>query len=137
MRAVQLAATGTAGQGAWSVPRVFWIVLPRSQARDLFLLAGAPDNPFDPVPDGPAPSMVVPDGEVDVAVDGTAFLAAKAAALRAHLTQVEVVEPYFALSNRIRQPIAAVEYFRLVDGVPLPVRARYVDDLFADLPARP
>lgn len=133
MRAVELAATGTAVRSTWSVPRVFWVVLPRSQARRL----RAPDNPFDPVPDGPAPSMVVPDDEVDVAVDGTAFLAAKTAALRAHLTQVQVREPYFALSNRIGQPITGVEYFRLAGGVPLPPRAGYAADLFADLPARP
>ncbi len=125
---------------AWQVPRTYWVVLPLGVARQRDReLAAAPDNPFAPVPEGPRPSMVTPDEQVDVAVDGAAFLAAKAAALRSHATQVEVVEPYFALSNGIGQPIGAVEYFRLVGGVPLPAAppgVRYVGDLFAGLPAR-
>ncbi len=111
MRAVQLAAR------EWRVPRLFWIVVPESVfARRLAQLArerAAGDNPFAAVPDGPAPSMVVPDDAVDVTVDASAFETAKAAALRAHATQVEVAGPYFCLSNRIGHAISGVEYFHL------------------------
>jgi N-acetyl-1-D-myo-inositol-2-amino-2-deoxy-alpha-D-glucopyranoside deacetylase len=58
--------------------------------------------------------MVVPDDAVDVVLDGSAFVAAKTAALRAHATQIEVEGHYFALSNRIGQVISGVEYYHLV-----------------------
>ncbi len=115
MRAVELAATaGDGGALGWRVPRVYWVVLPRSVARDLLAALEDADHPFEPVPQGPTPSMVVPDEQVDVVVDAGEFVAAKAAALRAHATQVAVAEPYFALSNRIGQRVSGVEYFHLV-----------------------
>ena len=36
--------------------------------------------------------------------------------MRAHATQVEVAEPWFALSNELAQPLFAVEYYELVRG---------------------
>ncbi|MFZ0159722.1 MAG: N-acetyl-1-D-myo-inositol-2-amino-2-deoxy-alpha-D-glucopyranoside deacetylase [Kineosporiaceae bacterium] len=72
--------------------------------------------------------VVDPDDAPTAAVDGTAFLDAKAAALRAHVTQIVVDEPYFALSNEISQLIEPVEYFRRVGGPSGPET-----DLFAGL----
>lgn len=112
MRAVELAA------GAWVVPRTFWVVLPQSLARRraavLEQATARGENPYLPVPPGPTPSMVVPDDQVDVVVDAGAFTAAKAAALAAHATQVEVSGGFYALSNRIGQVVSGSEYFHLV-----------------------
>ncbi len=70
------------------------------------------------------------DGEVAVTVDVTAFAAARAHALAAHDTQVELFGGGFALSNRIAQPVEGVERYKLLLGQALPAGA---DDLFAGL----
>jgi N-acetyl-1-D-myo-inositol-2-amino-2-deoxy-alpha-D-glucopyranoside deacetylase len=49
-------------------------------------------------------------------VDGTDYLAAKFAAMRAHATQIAVSEPYFALSDNIRQEASGVECYTLLAG---------------------
>ncbi len=92
MRAVELST--------WPVPKVYWIAVPRSVAGDAI----------------GSTSVVLDDDLVTSAVDGTAVLDRKVAAMRAHATQIEVAEPDFALSNGIWQPIAVTEYFRLVAG---------------------
>jgi N-acetyl-1-D-myo-inositol-2-amino-2-deoxy-alpha-D-glucopyranoside deacetylase len=97
MRAVELSA--------WAVPKVYWIARPRSAA--VANEAGGSTSAVD-------------DTLVTTAVDGSAYLDRKVAALRAHATQVEVAEPDFALSNGIWQPIGVTEYFRLVSGETTP-----------------
>lgn len=72
---------------------------------------------------------MVDDARVTTAVDGTAHAAAKAAAMRAHATQVEVAEPWFALSNGLAQPLFTTEYYELVRGTAVPGET----DLFAGI----
>ena len=73
-------------------------------------------------PDGPLPSVVVPDADVTTAVDGLEQLPAKIAALRAHATQIALDldggVAALRLSNGVPQPVHAVEHYRLVHGVP-------------------
>jgi N-acetyl-1-D-myo-inositol-2-amino-2-deoxy-alpha-D-glucopyranoside deacetylase len=128
MRAVELAQAegeaeaegGGPGGPAWSVPKVYWVVIPERAARAMLsALLEAGQNPVENLrPDGPLPSMVTADELVTTVVDGTRYLEAKAAALRAHATQIAVDGPFFALSNGIRQPMLALEHYRLVRGVP-------------------
>ena len=47
----------------------------------------------------------VPDEQVTTEIDGTAYLAAKTAAMRAHATQIAVDGDRFALSNGRWQPL--------------------------------
>ncbi|NMM17581.1 MAG: GlcNAc-PI de-N-acetylase [Cellulomonas sp.] len=85
-----------------------------------------------PAPDGPVPSVAVPDGEVGLTVDVRPVLARLAAALFAHATQVkgvtivwsdrdapgapnDVIGSY-ALSNDIVAPVLGVEEYRLAPG---------------------
>jgi N-acetyl-1-D-myo-inositol-2-amino-2-deoxy-alpha-D-glucopyranoside deacetylase len=50
-------------------------------------------------------------------IDATAYLPAKVAAMRAHATQITLLDDgYFALSNNIRQPLGGREYYTLLDG---------------------
>ncbi|MFI7588538.1 PIG-L family deacetylase [Spongisporangium articulatum] len=65
---------------------------------------------------------IVDEARATTSVDGTAFVAAKVAALRAHATQVTVAddEQTFALSNAVPHPLSAVEHYRLVRGTPVP-----------------
>jgi N-acetyl-1-D-myo-inositol-2-amino-2-deoxy-alpha-D-glucopyranoside deacetylase len=116
MRAVELASESGYGDGEpWTVSRVFWTAVPRSVfTAGLRELRNAGLATLDP--GGPPPSMVVPDDDDLTVVEATDQLEAKAAALRAHATQVVVEGGTFALSNGLHQPLTGVEYYRLVSS---------------------
>jgi N-acetyl-1-D-myo-inositol-2-amino-2-deoxy-alpha-D-glucopyranoside deacetylase len=115
MRAVELAA-----DAGWSVPKVYWNRVPRSVAEAAFArlheeLPGLPFTRSAAVTDVPG---VVDDERITTEIDGTAHAAAKAAAMRAHATQIEVAPDgrSFALSNELAQPLFTTEYYELVRG---------------------
>jgi N-acetyl-1-D-myo-inositol-2-amino-2-deoxy-alpha-D-glucopyranoside deacetylase len=58
----------------------------------------------------------VPDEQVTTEIDATAYLDRKAAAMRAHATQISVDGPFFALSNNVGQRLLGHEYYTLLDG---------------------
>ncbi|MEV6946020.1 N-acetyl-1-D-myo-inositol-2-amino-2-deoxy-alpha-D-glucopyranoside deacetylase [Streptomyces sp. NPDC051172] len=116
MRAAELAA-----RAGWEIPKVYWNRVPRSVAESAFArlaedLSGLPSAPFSKVAVIEDVPGVVPDDRITAEIDGTAYAAAKAAAMRAHATQIEVAEPYFALSNEQAQPLFTTEYYELVRG---------------------
>ena len=113
MRAAELAA-----DAGWRIPKVYWNRVPRTVAETAFArlsgaLLGLPFAKSAAVDDVPG---VVADDLVTTEIDGTAYAAAKAAAMRAHATQIAVSEPYFALSNELAQPLFTTEYYELVRG---------------------
>ncbi|MEU6255457.1 N-acetyl-1-D-myo-inositol-2-amino-2-deoxy-alpha-D-glucopyranoside deacetylase [Streptomyces sp. NPDC047043] len=116
MRAAELAAAE-----GWEIPKIYWNRVPRSVAEGAFArleadLPGLSAAPFaESAAVGDVPG-VVPDERVTAEIDGTAYAAAKAAAMRAHATQLDVAEPYFSLSNRLGQPLFTTEYYELVRG---------------------
>ncbi|MFE9686308.1 N-acetyl-1-D-myo-inositol-2-amino-2-deoxy-alpha-D-glucopyranoside deacetylase [Streptomyces sp. NPDC006285] len=102
----------------WAIAKIYWNRVPRSVAEEGFarLTDVLDDLPFPAraaIDDVPG---VVDDSVITTEIDGTAHAAAKAAAMRAHATQIEVAEPWFALSNRLAQPLFPVEYYELVRG---------------------
>ncbi|MEU3825985.1 N-acetyl-1-D-myo-inositol-2-amino-2-deoxy-alpha-D-glucopyranoside deacetylase [Streptomyces sp. SID486] len=124
MRAADLAA-----ERGHRIAKVYWNRVPRSVAEAAFarLQDELPALPFEKsaaVDDVPG---VVDDERITTTIDGTAHAAAKAAAMRAHATQIEVAEPYFALSNDLAQPLFTTEYYELVRGT----GQRGETDLFA------
>ncbi|MFI5683859.1 N-acetyl-1-D-myo-inositol-2-amino-2-deoxy-alpha-D-glucopyranoside deacetylase [Streptomyces sp. NPDC051636] len=127
MRAVELAA-----EAGWRIPKVYWNRVPRPVAEAAFArlrddLPGLPFAKTAVVEDVPG---VVDDDRITTEIDGAAHAAAKAAAMRAHATQIEVAPdaPYFALSNELAQPLFSTEYYELVSGERPAVRET---DLFA------
>jgi N-acetyl-1-D-myo-inositol-2-amino-2-deoxy-alpha-D-glucopyranoside deacetylase len=58
----------------------------------------------------------VADEQVTTEIDGTAYLAAKTAAMRAHATQIAVAGGFFALSDGIGQRITGREFYTLLSG---------------------
>ncbi|MEU5093192.1 N-acetyl-1-D-myo-inositol-2-amino-2-deoxy-alpha-D-glucopyranoside deacetylase [Streptomyces sp. NPDC020996] len=116
---VALRAAELAAAEGWDIPRVYVNRAPRSVVEDAFaqLATDLPGLPFAKsaaVQDVPG---VVDDARITTRIDGTARAsAAKAAAMRAHATQIEVAEPYFALSNELAQPLFTTEYYELVRG---------------------
>lgn len=99
------------------VRRVFWTVQPRSAvAAGVEALRRMPGLPF--TPPGPDGLPGVDDSEATTAVDVSAQLPAKLAALHAHRTQVSVWPdgPAMALSDGVARPVPAVEHFTLARG---------------------
>ncbi|WP_410632132.1 N-acetyl-1-D-myo-inositol-2-amino-2-deoxy-alpha-D-glucopyranoside deacetylase [Amycolatopsis sp. cmx-4-83] len=115
---------------AASVARVFHTVASRNAVRTGLnaLRAGSPE--YGVPADEELPTT--PDEEITTVLDVAAHVPAKVAALRAHATQLAVVEgpvPYFALTNEVAQPIAAEDYYVLAHG---PAEGA-ADDLFGGL----
>lgn len=108
--------TMAAAPKAESVQRVFHTVSSRAAvSAGLAALRGR--SPFRVPDDGELP--VTPDETITTVLDVSAYNQAKAAALRAHETQVSVPAQradHFALSNHIAQPITPNEYFVLAHG---------------------
>ncbi|MEU9285240.1 N-acetyl-1-D-myo-inositol-2-amino-2-deoxy-alpha-D-glucopyranoside deacetylase [Streptomyces sp. NPDC048275] len=100
----------------WEIAKVYWNRVPRPVAEEGFrrlreALPGLPFGASAAVDDVPG---VVDEAVITTEIDGTAYAAAKAAAMRAHATQIEVAEPWFALSNQLAQPLFGTEYYQLV-----------------------
>ncbi|GGZ75081.1 N-acetyl-1-D-myo-inositol-2-amino-2-deoxy-alpha-D-glucopyranoside deacetylase [Streptomyces echinoruber] len=115
---IALRAADLAAEAGWEIPKVYWNRVPRSVAEEAFARLGEdlPGLPFEKAASVADVPGVVDDERVTTAVDGSAYAAAKAAAMRAHATQIEVAEPYFALSNGLAQPLFTTEYYELVRG---------------------
>lgn len=143
-RAAELAAgPGPGGEPGHRIARVLWNSVARTAAEAaLARLRAAGPGRFPGIAELSDIPGVVDDAEIAVEVVGTpGQAAAKAAAMRAHATQIEVTrepdtgsgsgldagapsgpaaEPAFVLSNELVQPLWTTEHYRLAAGVPFP-----------------
>lgn len=113
----------------WQVPKVYWTALARSMiqaAVDAGLLSSVDEVP---------PSL--PDEDITAVVDGRDLQAVKAAALRAHRSQVNMDEGILAGFATV--PEFAVESYVLVRGARGPGSGPHgwEDDLFAGVAGAP
>lgn len=122
MRSVDLAADPSfrpeLGE-SWQIAKVYWSAAPESEMRESIrtLRANGMGEGFEEWdPDGEMPAFVVPDELINAAIDGTDYVEAKLAAMRAHATQITVDGPFFALSNNLGNRVWAMECYRLVRG---------------------
>ncbi|MGW7287897.1 N-acetyl-1-D-myo-inositol-2-amino-2-deoxy-alpha-D-glucopyranoside deacetylase [Streptomyces sp. NPDC054847] len=114
-----------------SIAKIYWNRVPRSVAEEGFArlrAAGADFSGVAAIGDVPG---VVDDAEITTEIDGTAYADRKAAAMRAHATQIVVDGPFFALSNELGQPLFSTEYYQLVAGEPGAEPGEREHDLFA------
>ncbi|MDJ1136710.1 N-acetyl-1-D-myo-inositol-2-amino-2-deoxy-alpha-D-glucopyranoside deacetylase [Streptomyces iconiensis] len=134
MRAAELATrAGADGAAPHTVARVYWNCVPRPVLDEGFarLREAADEGEIFPFPGftgetgfarpDDVPGVVEDRNEVDVTVDATAYVKAKAAAMAAHETQVSVRstargEFFFALSNGLGQPLNGTEFFQRAQG---------------------
>ncbi|MFC8784295.1 N-acetyl-1-D-myo-inositol-2-amino-2-deoxy-alpha-D-glucopyranoside deacetylase [Streptomyces nigra] len=116
MRGAELAA-----ESGWRIPKIYWNRVPRTTVDEAFarLQADLPSLPFTKSATAADVPGVVEDERITTVIDGTEHTAAKAAAMRAHATQIEVAGRYFALSNELAQPLLTTEYYELVQGQPV------------------
>ncbi|MFJ3927965.1 N-acetyl-1-D-myo-inositol-2-amino-2-deoxy-alpha-D-glucopyranoside deacetylase [Streptomyces sp. NPDC090022] len=118
-----------------TIAKVYWNRVPRSVVEEGFArlrAAGAPAFPGVATPDD-VPG-VVPDERVTAEIgagEGERYAAAKAAAMRAHVTQIAVDGPFFALSNDLGQPLFTREYYELAVGRSGAPAGERESDLFA------
>jgi N-acetyl-1-D-myo-inositol-2-amino-2-deoxy-alpha-D-glucopyranoside deacetylase len=122
--------TMTAVPRAESVERVFHTVASRNAVRAGLAALRAGEPVFEVPDDDELPTT--PDEEITTVLDVAAYVPAKLAALRAHATQLAVVDgdvPYFALTNEIAQPILGHDYFVLAHDS----AEGAADDLFGGL----
>jgi N-acetyl-1-D-myo-inositol-2-amino-2-deoxy-alpha-D-glucopyranoside deacetylase len=114
-----------------SIAKVYWNCIPRSEVEAGFarLREAGNENLFEGIATPDDVPGVVDDSEVTAMIDGAGVYAKrKEAAMRAHVTQIAVDGPFFALSNDLGQPLFGAEYYRLVVGT---TGADRESDLFA------
>ncbi len=100
--------------GGAQAAKFYAIAMPRSVLQDAARLPA--DSRFTPITDR---FGGVPDDQVTTTIDGTGYLAAKLAAMRAHETQIMVDGEFFALSNNLgRRALGTEFYTRLTPGEP-------------------
>jgi N-acetyl-1-D-myo-inositol-2-amino-2-deoxy-alpha-D-glucopyranoside deacetylase len=118
-RAVSLARTPGDGGHPWSVPKVYATVWPRELVRAGLRALRDAGHPV-PDPDGPLPGMVVPDHQVTAVVEASSYWPTKAAALKAHRSQMQVDLDAGTTTqdDGVALPIVATEWYRLLHGDP-------------------
>ncbi|NLU72110.1 N-acetyl-1-D-myo-inositol-2-amino-2-deoxy-alpha-D-glucopyranoside deacetylase [Streptomyces sp. HNM0575] len=95
--------------------RVYWNCVPRPVVEEGFArLRSQSPSPYAALAEPEdVPGLVADSASVDAVVDGRAYAEAKAAAMRAHATQITVDDGGFALSNGLGQPLIGTEFYRL------------------------
>jgi N-acetyl-1-D-myo-inositol-2-amino-2-deoxy-alpha-D-glucopyranoside deacetylase len=120
---------------AWDIPKIYWVAISEGRMRSgLRRLRDSGDTTafegWDP--DGPLPPFVVADELITTQIDGSEYVEAKIAAMKAHPTQIAVDGPFFALSNNVGNAIWATESYRIAKGAPVPGEPGGLEtDLFA------
>ena len=122
----------------WTVSKVYWASMSESRMRDALrtLRAAGDTTTFEGMdPDGPMMPFMIADELIDAAIDGSAFVDAKMAAMRAHRSQIALDHGFFALPDSIGNQIWSQEHYRLAQGVRGPVdpATGCESDLFAGL----
>jgi N-acetyl-1-D-myo-inositol-2-amino-2-deoxy-alpha-D-glucopyranoside deacetylase len=121
-QAFRLAGDPAAHIGAatpWQVAKFYVTAMPRSALAEAIKLRR--DDASTPGRFTEAASVAdlpfgVPDEQVTTEIDGSGWLAAKIAAMRAHGTQIAVDGEYFALSDMVGQRILGRECYTLIAG---------------------
>ncbi|MEU0372494.1 N-acetyl-1-D-myo-inositol-2-amino-2-deoxy-alpha-D-glucopyranoside deacetylase [Streptomyces sp. NPDC006283] len=134
MRAAELAAEPVFRRDLGdphAVAKIYWNRVPRSAAEEGFARLRAIGADFPGIAEIDDIPGVVDDSEITAEIDGTPYAERKAAAMRAHATQIAVDGPFFALSNDLGQPLFTTEYYQLVAGESGAEPGERENDLFA------
>ncbi|MFJ8650600.1 N-acetyl-1-D-myo-inositol-2-amino-2-deoxy-alpha-D-glucopyranoside deacetylase [Streptomyces sp. NPDC093546] len=139
MRAAELAAEPAYRRDLGDpheIAKIYWNRVPRAVAEEGFARLRAAGAFPEAAAVEDVPGLVndaLADALVTAEIDGSAYAERKVAAMRAHATQITVEGAFFALSNKLGQPLFTTEYYQLAQGrsgAPAGERER---DLFAGL----
>ncbi|MFE5915058.1 N-acetyl-1-D-myo-inositol-2-amino-2-deoxy-alpha-D-glucopyranoside deacetylase [Streptomyces wedmorensis] len=121
---------------AHTIAKIYWNRAPRPVVEAGFARLRAEGSAFPAVAAVDDVPGVVDEDRITAEIEAAPEHAArKSAAMAAHVTQVAVDGPFFALSNDLGQPILTTEYYELVQGASgAPVGVRETD-LFAGVTA--
>ena len=111
-----LVAMRAAELSTWQIQKIYWNTIPKSDlaegiakmkeiGSDFFGAESVDDLPF-----------AKDDEFVTTLIDGSKYVDAKMAAMKAHETQISLDGPFFALSNNLGLQIWGDEYYTLVKG---------------------
>ncbi len=111
-----LVAMRAAELSDWQIQKIYWNTMPKSVlaegiskmkeiGSDFFGAESVDDLPF-----------AKDDEFVTTLIDGSKYVDAKMAAMKAHETQISLDGPFFALSNNLGLQIWGDEYYTLVKG---------------------
>jgi N-acetyl-1-D-myo-inositol-2-amino-2-deoxy-alpha-D-glucopyranoside deacetylase len=116
-----------------TIAKIYWNCIPRSVVEEGFarLRAAGKGSPFEGIATAADVPGVIDEDLVAAVIDVEGrYAEQKAAAMRAHFTQIAVDGPFFALSNDLGQPLFGAEHYRLVRGE-VGADGEREDDLFA------
>ncbi len=119
-----------------SVDRVYFNLMPRSvmaAALESLRAEGEASGYAVPASVDEVAVVVEEDSMVSAAIEAEEFVPAKAAAMRAHATQISVHEPFYALSDDVGMKVLGTEYYRQARGDLPDPGAPVSADLFAGL----
>ena len=120
---------------AWAPLKLYEMNRPREVTRQAWerMRERGLKTPLDN-PDYDIARFTVPLDQITTALDVSAYMQRKRAALLEHRTQVAVDGPFFAMPEDIGRQWFGTEYFTLLQShVPLPDHEGYEDDLFAGI----
>ncbi|MGI3786153.1 MAG: N-acetyl-1-D-myo-inositol-2-amino-2-deoxy-alpha-D-glucopyranoside deacetylase [Janthinobacterium lividum] len=125
----------------WTVARVLWSTMSatRMSATIAQLRATGDTETFAGWEDAGDLPMVSSDADIAAVVDGTAYVAQKLDAMRAHATQIRPDGTFFAGGKMSVDSMWSHEFYRFAAGTPFPAKpdgpdgAVWADDLFAGL----
>lgn len=104
---------------SWDISKIYWTAFPKSALKQgVQALRDRGDRSAFATMDPDAIPIGVDDAAVSTAVDVSAQLPKKRAAMEAHASQISLEEGFFALSDQVGMPIFSKEFFRLVRGAP-------------------
>jgi N-acetyl-1-D-myo-inositol-2-amino-2-deoxy-alpha-D-glucopyranoside deacetylase len=118
----------------WTVDRVVWSTMSATRMREAVaqLRAAGDTETFAGFEDADDLPMVSSDAEIAAAVDGSAYVAQKLDAMRAHATQIRPDGTFFAGGKMSVDSMWSHEFYRFAAGVPFP-EPGWADDLFVGL----
>ena len=123
----------------WTVDRVVWSTMSATRMSDMIaqLRAAGDTETFAGWEEAGDVPMVSSDADIAAVVDGTAYVARKLDAMRAHATQIRPDGTFFAGGKMSVDTMWSHEYYRFASGVPFPAgpdgAPAWADDLFAGL----
>ena len=100
----------------WQIPKIYWNVMPISVIQEGIDAMKGVDSEFWGVEKAEDLPFAKDDSFVTTLIDGTDFVDAKMAAMKAHETQIALDGPFFALSNNLGLQVWGHEYYTLVKG---------------------